>query len=286
MPQIGNSLREKIMKKHICALTIAGFDGSGGAGIQADLKTFSALGCYGTSVLTSLPVQNTSGVKNIYDIDIKCIEEQCHAIFEDINIDFVKIGMLQRTDIIETIAKILKKYKPQNIVLDPVMVAKSGDRLLDKNAISALKTEIFPLATIITPNIPEAQELLSRKISTDEEIEQAGQELLSLGPQSVVIKGGHKTSPTSKDLLITKDKNIFWLSTPRIKTNNTHGTGCTFSSAIASYLGHGLGIELAVENAKKYITGALKAGANYLVGSGHGPVHHFYNINNNKSNWL
>lgn len=266
------------MKTYIHALTIAGFDGSGGAGIQADLKTFSALGCYGMTVLTALPIQNTTGVRNVYDISAPCVAEQLTAIFEDIDVDVVKIGMLHRPEIITTVASVLQQYQHLKIVTDPVMVAKSGDRLLTSDSLMALKEKILPLTTVLTPNLPEACDLLQRPIETDAEMEQAAKDLAALGPTAVVVKGGHRQHlAASSDCLYIKPLNeIIWFESPRIATNNTHGTGCTFSAAIAAYLGRGNDILSAVRLAKDYLTSALAAGAHYQIGHGCGPVHHFY----------
>ena len=216
------------------ALTIAGFDGSGGAGIQADLKTFSALKCYGTSVLTALPVQNTCGVRSIYDISTRCIEEQIKAILEDIQIDAIKIGMLHRRAIIHVVAELLSNYRSIPIVLDPVMVAKSGDSLLLTDAIAEMKERLFPLVTILTPNLLEASKLLGWKIETGAQMEEGALELLTMGPKAVVIKGGHLPG-NCDDCLCLKNGGIHWFSAPRIHTKNTHGTGCTFSAAIAAF---------------------------------------------------
>lgn len=258
------------------ALSIAGFDGSGGAGLQADLKTFCALGCYGTTVLTSLPVQNTMGVRSIHDITTLCIQEQMEAILDDMHINAVKIGMLHRPDIIQAVAKTLIHYKMNNIVLDPVMVAKSGDKLLLPEAIASIKQYLFPIATIITPNLPEAAELLGRKIHTKDHMEQAARELLSMGPQAVIVKGGHLDT-NCDDCLCIKNE-IYWLPSQKIPTKNTHGTGCTFSAAIASFIARGFPIVNAVRQAKQYITKSIEAGANLQIGRGNGPVHHFHHL--------
>lgn len=269
------------------ALTIAGFDGSGGAGIQADLKTFSALGCYGTSVLTALPIQNTEGVRNIYDLPLACIEEQIICILEDIKIDAVKIGMLHSPQIINSVATILATSEVKHIVVDPVMVAKSSHRLLQHDAIIALKTQLLPLATIITPNIPEAQELLGYKILDKSTIEKAAKDLLKLGCKSVLLKGGHLTSKseTVDDFFISHGYQE-WFSGQRIYTRNTHGTGCTLSSAIAALLAQDTPLVEAVSIAKLYIGKAIEHGAKYQVGKGRGPVHHFFHywpsLNRNK----
>jgi len=260
------------------ALSIAGFDGSGGAGLQADLKTFSALGCYGTTVLTSLPIQNTQGVSKIYDIPLKCIEQQCYSIFDDIEIDIIKIGMLHKLSIIKLIASILKNFPNIKVVIDPVMVAKSGHLLLESNAIKALREELLPFASIITPNIPEAEVLLGTKISSREDMEKAAMALAQLGPTSVLIKGGHlELHDMSQDVLFWDGK-YQWFEAKRIVTNNTHGTGCTLSAAIAALLAQKFLINDAVSIAKKYITGAIQVGSNESIGHGNGPVHHFYHL--------
>lgn len=270
----GELIKKKRYKR---ALSIAGFDGSGGAGIQADIKTFSALGCYGMTVLTAIPVQNTQGVQCVYDVSLECIERQMRSIFDDIGVDVVKIGMLHRPEIIEVIVNILKEYMPLNIVVDPVMVAKSGDRLLMMEAISALKELILPISTVLTPNIPESEDLLEKKIETKQEMENAAWEIAAMGPKAVALKGGHKDGKFSEDCLWF-DGCAYWYTSERIKTENTHGTGCTFSAAIAALLAQGEGIREATEGAKKYLLGALKSGAEYKIGHGHGPVNHFYNI--------
>lgn len=260
-------------------LTIAGFDGSGGAGIQADLKTFSALGCYATTALTSLPVQNTTGVKSVYEIETICLEEQIVSIFEDMTLDAVKIGMLHRQEIIESVATLLKHYQTRNIVLDPVMVAKSGDRLLKAEAISSMKIKLFPIVTVLTPNLLEASEILERSIQNKKEMEEAAIELLQMGPQAVVVKGGHLSSNCDDCLCLNKSKpEIHWFARKRIETRHTHGTGCTFSAAIAAFLAKGFPIYESVMKAKEYLTGAIEAGKELKVGRGNGPVHHFYQL--------
>lgn len=264
-------------KEYKRALSIAGFDGGGGAGIQADLKTFSALGCYGMTVLTALPVQNTKGVRSIYEIPLECIKEQMDAILEDIGVDVVKIGMLHRAEIIEVVYNFFRNRLPLNIVVDPVMVAKSGDRLLLKEAVSALKKFILPITTVLTPNIPEAEDLLGKKIMSKIDMENAAKEISAMGPRAVVVKGGHRQGNLSEDCLWYAGK-LYWYESERINTTNTHGTGCTFSAAIGAFLAHGYGIPEAVEKAKEYLTGALKSGADYKIGHGNGPVNHFYSI--------
>ncbi|MES2615177.1 MAG: bifunctional hydroxymethylpyrimidine kinase/phosphomethylpyrimidine kinase [Bdellovibrionota bacterium] len=259
----------------IKCLTIAGFDGSGGAGIQADLKTFSALGCYGMTVLTALPVQNTCGVRNCYEIPLQAIQDQLEAIFEDIIPNSIKIGMLFSSPIIELVADFLKKHC-QNIpiVVDPVMVAKSGDALLLPDAVEFLKKKLIPLAAILTPNLPEAQALVG-DLNDSEKLSAA---LLELGPQSVLLKGGHSLQNTCNDLFVTQHGISHWLKAERIHTKNTHGTGCTLSSAICCFLAQGFTPLEACQKAKEYLLGAIEASQENSVGLGHGPVHHFYHL--------
>ena len=258
------------------ALTIAGSDSGGGAGIQADLKTFSALACYGSSVIVALTAQNTKAVTDIHVPEPEFVRSQIKAVLEDIGADAVKLGMLVSADMIKAVAEELKRFEVRNVVLDPVMVAKSGDKLLQDDAREALVQELFPLSKVITPNIKEAEVLAGRSITTFEEMEQAGRELLDTGAEAVVMKGGHLESETSsKDALITGGE-VRWFDGKRVATQNTHGTGCTFSSAITAYLAQGTTLAEAVNGAKQYMTGAIGSGATYKIGEGHGPVHHFY----------
>ena len=259
------------------ALTIAGSDNSGGAGIQADLKTFSALGCYGMSVITALTAQNTQGVKGIQEIDPQFIEKQMNSILDDIGVDAIKIGMLFNTPVIKIVAKCLREIKECPIVLDPVMFAKSGDRLLQEEAIESIKNELFPLATIITPNIPEAEALLGCSIESFESMQQAAVDLNKLGPKAVVVKGGGFSARTSDDCFVVEGCEPQWLKQERIDTKNLHGAGCTFSSAISTFLARSYNLEDAVKEAKTYLTQALIAGADKNLGHGKGPVMHFYN---------
>ena len=263
------------MNRYKC-LSIAGFDGSGGAGIQADLKTFSALGCYGMTVLTALPVQNTCGVRNCYNIPISCIQEQLQAIFDDIVPDSIKIGMLFSSEIIELIAKFLSKNaKDIPITLDPVMVAKSGDTLLLPDAIQSLCDALIPLSTIITPNIPEAQALTKTEVY---DIDELAIKLLKLGSKSVLLKGGHGNNKDSNDLYLDQNGSKIWFNGQRINSKHTHGTGCTLSAAICAYLAHGLSIPKACQYSKSYLHKAIQASKDCSIGHGHGPVHHFHNI--------
>lgn len=257
------------------ALTIAGSDSGGGAGIQADLKTFSALGVFGTSAITAITVQNTQGVRDVEDISPRIVAGQIDALYEDMEIGATKIGMVSRIDTIMAIADALRRHKVRP-VLDPVMVATSGDRLLQADAIEALRSELLPQAIIVTPNLPEAALLSGRPVAEDEAqmIAQA-ESLLETGANAVLIKGGHGTGPESTDLLLD-GSSLTRLSRPRIATPNTHGTGCTLSAAIAAGLARGMPLAEAVAQARDYLHQALQAGADLAIGKGSGPVHHFH----------
>lgn len=258
------------------ALTIAGSDSSGGAGIQADLKTFAASGVYGASVITALTAQNTKGVTAIHPVPAAFVTAQIDAVFDDLDVRAVKIGMVAQRDVIEAIAAGLARWSPAHVVLDPVMVATSGDRLLVADAVAALRTDLIPRATIITPNLPEAAALLDEPIAEDESaIADQGRRLLALGCAHVLIKGGHGHGAESTDYLISADQ-VVALPAPRVATTNTHGTGCTLSSAIAAALAKGDDLETAVRSAKSYISAAIAAADRLAVGHGHGPVHHFH----------
>jgi hydroxymethylpyrimidine/phosphomethylpyrimidine kinase len=258
-------------------LTIAGSDSGGGAGIQADLKTFSALGCYGMTVITALTAQNTRAVTGIHAVPPVFAAQQMEAVLTDIGTDAVKIGMLYSAELIETVAAQLQKYNVENIVLDPVMVAKSGDKLLRDDAIEALKRYLVPLATVVTPNLPEAAVLLNRAAVPRDDMSAAAKALAQFGSQSVLLKGGHLEDADSTDCLyLSKEDRCIFLKSRRFATLNTHGTGCTLSSAIAAYLARDLDIESSVRQAKNYIGEAIRSGADYRLGQGHGPVHHFF----------
>jgi hydroxymethylpyrimidine/phosphomethylpyrimidine kinase len=258
------------------ALTIAGSDSSGGAGIQADLKTFAALSVYGASVITALTAQNTTGVSGIHEVPPDFVAQQIDAVFSDLTIDAVKIGMLARADVIATVARGLDRHQARNVVLDPVMVATSGDRLLHADAVEALRRELFPRALLITPNLPEAAALLETALArTEAEMQQQGERLLAAGAKAVLIKGGHGEGAEAVDLLIEATETAR-LAAPRVSTINTHGTGCTLSSAIAAGLAKGLALPDAVRVAKAYVTAAIAAAASLEVGHGHGPLHHFH----------
>ena len=262
---------------HPIALTIAGSDSSGGAGIQADLKTFAAHQVYGASVIVALTAQNTKGVSAIHAVPADFVAKQIDAVFEDLDVAAVKIGMLATAELIETVAAGLKRHGARNIVLDPVMIAASGARLLENDAVDAIRRHIFPLATLITPNLPEAAALLGSSVAeTEAAIEKQADKLAALGAANVLIKGGHGSGETSSDLLLLAGGARQRFDAPRIATRNTHGTGCTLSSAIASGLAKGLALPEAVGHAKTYITAAIAAADEVPVGHGHGPVHHFH----------
>ncbi|MBS1166970.1 MAG: thiD [Proteobacteria bacterium] len=258
------------------AVTIAGSDSGGGAGIQADLKTFSALGVYGASVITALTAQNTRGVTAIHEAPADFVRAEIDAVFSDLAVDAVKIGMLASPELIRTVAAGLRDYGQSRVVLDPVMVATSGDSLLKGEAVATLREELFPLATLITPNLPEAGKLLGRTVDdTPDDMLAAARELLSLGPKAVLVKGGHGTGAESADLFLDS-AGVHWLRAPRHATRNTHGTGCTLSSAIAAGLAKGLDLAAAVTEGKAYVTAAIVAADRLEIGHGHGPVHHFH----------
>lgn len=259
-------------------LTIAGSDSGGGAGIQADLKTFSACGCYGMSAVTAITAQNTVGVTDIHPIPVATIQAQIHAVIEDIGVDGVKIGMLHSTEVIRGVAEVLKRSGIGKVVLDPVMVATSGDRLIEIDAVSALKEDLFPLVQVITPNIPEAELLLGKKIESQQALEEAAHDLSRNHDVSVLLKAGHFTGETLEDILVLAgDGRVYRYTNGRVATKNTHGTGCTLSSALASYLGKGYELPEAVGLAEKFLHGAIEAGAAFELGKGHGPVNHFHN---------
>lgn len=260
----------------VIAVTIAGSDSSGGAGIQADLKTFAALGVYGASVIAALTAQNTKGVTGIHDVPADFIVKQIDAVFSDLDVGAVKIGMLSQVAAIQAVAQGLSRHKAKNIVLDPVMIATSGDRLLADDAIVALRNELIPMALVITPNLPEAAALTGASIARNEqEMEVQAREILALGARNVLIKGGHGDGVESVDLLIGEG-DVIRLSARRIVTRNTHGTGCTLSSAIAARLASGLDLAAAVHDAKAYVTTAIASTDQLKVGRGSGPLHHFF----------
>jgi len=258
------------------ALTIAGSDSSGGAGIQADLKTFAAFGVYGASVITALTAQNTRGVTGIHQVPADFVTAQIDAVFGDLDVKAVKIGMVAERAVIDAIAAGLARWSPEHVVLDPVMVATSGDRLLAPHAIEALRSTLIPRAALITPNLPEAAALLDEAIAQSETaIESQGKRLLAMGCGAVLIKGGHGQGAESIDYFIGKG-GVIALAAPRILTKNTHGTGCSLSSAIAAGLAKGDALETAVRKAKSWISAAISAADRLDVGHGHGPIHHLH----------
>ena len=259
------------------ALTIAGSDSGGGAGIQADLKTFSALEVYGTSVLTALTAQNTQGVSAIHDVPREFISQQLDAVFSDIDIDAVKIGMLSQAQIIKAVADGLRHHKPNAVILDPVMVAESGDPLLAESAVTALVTHLFPLADLITPNLHEASRLLDQDIATDAaSMEAQSAALIDLGARAVLLKGGHAEGKDASDVLLLRGQDPVWLTAPFIETQNTHGTGCSLSSAIAANMAKGADLESATRAAKAWLSMAIARADELDIGEGAGPVHHFH----------
>ena len=258
------------------ALTIAGSDSSGGAGIQADLKTFAAFNVYGASVITALTAQNTRGVFGIHPVPPAFVTAQVDAVFDDLEVRAVKIGMVAELSIIEAIAAALSRWKPEHVVLDPVMVASSGDRLLSAEAVESLRKDLIPRASLLTPNLPEAAALLNESVASDEAtIRSQGRRLLALGARAVLIKGGHAQGAESIDYLFAGGS-VTVLPAPRLATTNTHGTGCSLSSAIAAGLAKGEPLETAVRGAKTWITAAIAAADRLGVGHGHGPIHHFH----------
>jgi len=258
------------------ALTIAGSDSSAGAGIQADLKTFAAFGVYGASAITALTAQNTKGVTGIHQVPADFVTAQIDAVFGDLDVKAVKIGMVSQRAVIEAIVAGLARWSPRHIVLDPVMVATSGDRLLAPDAIEALRAKLIPRASLITPNLPEAAALLDDQVAAREtDIERQGNRLLAMGCGAVLIKGGHGKGAESIDYLF-REAGVVALAAPRIATKNTHGTGCSLSSAIAAGLAKGDDLETAVRHAKTWISAAIAAADRLNVGHGHGPIHHFH----------
>lgn len=266
------------MKKHYkIALSIAGSDPSGGAGIQADLKAFSACGCYGATVIVAVVDENTVGVTDVHPVPVSFVTGQIKSVLGDIGADAIKIGMLHSSELILAVKETLSGYPIKNIVLDPVMVATSGDKLLQDEAIETLKNDLIPFVRVITPNIPEAEILLGQKIESQENLPDIVKELSFGGQVSVLLKAGHLTEEELVDVFYNAETDeVLRLSSKRIHTKNTHGTGCTFSSALAAFLAHGLPLNDAVRHAKDYMNKAIIAGAEYEIGKGHGPVHHFF----------
>lgn len=272
------------MKQYHKVLTIAGSDSGGGAGIQADIKTISACGCYAASAITAITVQNTIGVSSVHPVPVPYIAAQIEAVLEDIGADAIKIGMLHSKEVVHCVTQLIHKYQIRKVVIDPVMVSTSGHRLIEESAIQSLSTELFPLASVITPNIPEAEILLGG-VSLDHQslLEGATRQLGEKFSTSVLLKAGHLTEDRLVDFFYNhEDGQIIPLPSVRIHTRNTHGTGCTMSSAFASLLAKGLSPIDAARNAKEFINGAIIAGADYKIGHGHGPVKHFFALWSNE----
>lgn len=257
-------------------LTIAGSDSGGGAGIQADLKTFSALGCFGTSAITAITVQNTLGVSGIHGIPIEILTGQIQAVMSDLQPLAIKIGMLHSADVVQAVAGELKKYPEIPVVLDPVMVASSGDKLMEDATVQKLKEVLFPLATIVTPNLDEAEILAGMPVLDKAQMIKAGEMMLQIGCQAVLVKGGHLAGNRLYDCLLQKGKNPEVYASPLINTNNTHGTGCTLSSAIAAYMALQYPLNEAVKLSIDYIKAAIEAGKDVKTGQGKGPLNHFF----------
>ena len=267
------------MKRYHRVLTIAGSDSGGGAGIQADLKTISACGCFGTSAITAITAQNTIGVTDIHPLPVSSLEAQIRAVLDDIGTDAVKLGMLHSVEVIECVARLLDEYEIENIVLDPVMVATSGDKLIQDEAIKALQEILFPLVRLITPNIPEAQIIGGQTITDTSHLAETSEQLALRFDLSVLAKGGHLDEESLEDVLYDNETSqTLHFTNPKIATRNTHGTGCTLSSALASFLARKCSMAQAAENAVGYVAAAIRSGADYQIGSGHGPVHHFHDF--------
>lgn len=265
-------------KKYFRVLTIAGSDSGGGAGIQADIKTISAMGCYASSAITAVTVQNTLGVQAVHPIPLDILEGQIDAILSDIGADAIKIGMLHSTKVVNLVAEMIEKYGIRNVVLDPVMVSTSGHKLIEDDAIESIKNRLIPLSRVITPNIPEAEILSGCKISSDQDFEQIAKKLSFNKSVSVLLKAGHLDNDCLVDYFYNiEDNTITLLPSKRVQTKNTHGTGCTLSSAFASALARGEDLTVASKSAKKYIEQAIVSGAEYEIGHGHGPVNHGFN---------
>ena len=262
--------------RYVRVLSIAGSDSGGGAGIQADLKTFSALGCFGMTAITAITAQNTQGVRAIHGVPPEVLRAQIDAVVEDIGVDAVKIGMLATPGVVRVVADAIARHGLRRVVLDPVMVATSGDPLIEKETVAALVRELFPLAEVITPNLDEAALLLGRTIGAIDELDRAADDLLALGARAVLLKGGHLSGDWVVDLLALPGGAHHRLESARIATHNGHGTGCTLSSAIAAHLALGEDLAQAVRGARAYILGAIEAGAAVVTGHGHGPLNHGY----------
>lgn len=262
--------------KYPSVLTIAGFDSSGGAGIQADIKTISALGCYATSVLTALPVQNTTGVKSIYPISTQAVKEQIEVVLDDIMPDAIKIGMVHHPELVYTITETLKQYPRIPIIFDPVMVATSGHRLIEKETIEVIKNTLFPISELITPNMDEASILTNQEVKTIEDIQQAGPIILKQGCNNVLLKGGHLKTEKLTSILFSKNGLQQTYESTKVVSKNVHGSGCTLSSAVASYVARGFDIPTSIQYAQDYVYESIVAGKDVITGKGNGPLNHFH----------
>lgn len=266
-------------KKYPTVLTIAGSDSGGGAGIQADIKAISAMGCYAASAITAITVQNTVGVQAVHPVPLDILAGQIDAVLSDIGADAIKIGMLHSAEVVNLVAEKIEQYGIKNVVLDPVMVSTSGHRLIEETAIDSLKSRLMPLARVITPNIPEAEILCGKKIASEKEFAEVAKILSLDNTVSVLLKAGHLTGETLVDYFYNaEDGSIALLPSKRVNTRNTHGTGCTLSSAFAAALAKGETLTKAAQTAKQYIQQAIISGAEYQIGKGHGPVNHFWNL--------
>ena len=267
-------------KKYFRVLTIAGSDSGGGAGIQADIKAISAMGCYAASAITAVTVQNTLGVQAVHPVPLDILEGQIEAVLSDIGTDAIKIGMLHSADVVNLVADMLEKYRIKNVVLDPVMVSTSGHILIEENAVEVIKARLIPLARVITPNIPEAEILAGCRIACQADFDETARKLSDDSKVSVLLKAGHLGGESLVDYFYNaEDDTMTRLPSERIRTRNTHGTGCTLSSAFAAALAKGEDLTCAARSAKAYIEQAIISGADYEIGSGHGPVNHFYSLN-------
>ena len=266
-------------QKYTKVLTIAGSDSGGGAGIQADLKTFAACGCYGMSAITAITAQNTQGVRAIHPVPVDVLEAQIRAVLDDIGAEAIKIGMLHSTEVITCVARLLREYRCKHVILDPVMVATSGDRLIELEAVEALVSELLPLVTLVTPNIPEAELLSGASLADHEDVVASAKKMAHQHGVSVLVKAGHLDTAELVDVLLEQPgQRMYTYSNKKITTSNSHGTGCTLSSAIASFVASGRVLNEAVGMAEAYLHGALRGGAHYAIGHGHGPVHHFWKL--------
>lgn len=278
-PVVTGQYVETMKKRYNTVLTIAGSDSGGGAGIQADIKAISAMGCYAASAITAITVQNTLGVQAVHPVPLDILRGQIDAVLSDIGADAVKIGMLHSSEVVILVAEMIEKYGITNVVLDPVMVSTSGHRLIEEDAVEVIKSRLLPLARVITPNVPEAEILAGCKIAGEDEFEAIARRLSDNGNVSVLMKAGHLSGDSLVDYFYNaEDDTITRLQSKRVQTKNTHGTGCTLSSAFAAALAKGEGLTMAATSAKSYIEQAIISGAAYEIGGGHGPVNHFWNM--------